>query len=86
MKYFLRYQKASMDPKVFIFVNKFDVCLFFMDLRAQKQTMGTFLTLGNKKHCGFLHFNLKFTKFKTFYQKMAMIRLKFLKKKQFFDF
>ena len=61
-------------PKVFIFVKNFEVCLFSMNSRHQKETMGTFLTLENKKHYGFLHFNIKFTKFKTFYQKSVMRR------------
>ena len=63
MKYCLIYQKVFVDPKVFIFVKNLKVYLFSMDSRDQKETLGTFLTLENAKHCGFLHFNIKFTKF-----------------------
>ena len=47
-KDYLRYQKASMGRKVFIFVNKFEVCLFSMNLRAHKKHWVLFLRLKNK--------------------------------------
>ena len=47
-KDYLRYQKVSMGPKVFIFVNKFEVCLFSMNLRAHKKHWVLFLRLKTK--------------------------------------
>ena len=34
---FERYQIASLDSKVFVFVKKFEICLFSMNLKAQKK-------------------------------------------------
>ena len=48
LKDYLRYQKASMGRKVFIFVNKFEVCLFSMNLRAHKKHWVLFLRLKTK--------------------------------------
>ena len=47
-KDYLRYQKASMGRKVFIFVNKFEVCLFSMNLRPHKKHWVLFLRLKTK--------------------------------------
>ena len=47
-KRLLRYQKPSMYPEVFIFVNKFEVCLFFMNFRSHKKHWVFFLRLKTK--------------------------------------
>ena len=41
-------KKASMGRNVFIFVNKFEVCLFSMNLRAHKKHWVLFLRLKTK--------------------------------------
>ena len=64
--------KSIYGPQVFIFVNKFEVCLFSTSQKA----LGAFLTLKNQKYCEALNFSINFIKLKKLYQKS--VRLRFL--------
>ena len=77
----------------FVFVGL--LSFFFLNKKKQylysnSETLDTFFTFENKNHCEILQFNIKFTKFKTFYQKSVILlfseSLKFLKKNVFLIF
>ena len=67
-----------MGRKVFSFVNKFEVCLFFHESKSSQKALGPFFTLKNQKYCEVVNFSINFTKFKKLYQKFIRTSIRFL--------